>query len=242
MRLTSTLLATAASGVLALAGASSASAATGHACKVNGLGAGCPAALNIPAPSDLIGTDVGAAAVDDFRFSGAANLLTCRDATMKGVLGSAGGPAYPVGGFGPMGQIPGASITGPGGTRCTGGVGAAAATGTVALLDSNGAAPGLVDFQGEWQPNLGTAKLTLRAPVFGIREWVGAALVASCTYRGSAFTGAVTNTAAGRVNFVNQPVTKLAGPAACPVAATITVPFNVRWVAGGAAGPFRISA
>lgn len=242
MRLTSTLLATAAGGLLALGGASSASAATGHACKVNGLAAGCPAALNIPAGSDLIGTDVGPAAVDDFRFNGPGNVLTCRDATIKGVLNSAGGPAYPVGGFGPVGQVPGASITGPGGTRCTGAIPGAATTGTVTLLDSNGAAPGLVNFQGEWLPNLNSARLTLRAPVFGIREWVGAALVASCTYRGGAFNGVVTNNAAGRVNFINQPVTKLAGPAVCPAAATITVPFNVRWVSGGAAGPFRISA
>lgn len=230
----------AASATLATAG--SAAAATGHACTVNGLAAGCPAALNIPAGSDLIATDVGVAAADDFVFLGPGNLLRCRDATAKGVLTSAGGPAYPIGGAGPKGYVPGASITGPTGTRCTGGIPGAATTGTVTLLDGNGAAPGLVDFTGTWLPNLGTAQLTLRAPIFGIREFVGAALIATCTYRGTAFTGSVTNNAAGRVNFTSQPVTKLAGPAVCPVNATITVPFNVRWAAGGVVGPFRISA
>lgn len=242
MHRTSTVLATLVAASAALGAAGSAQAATGHACKVNGLAAGCPAALNIPAPSDLIATDVGVAAADDFVFNGPGNLLRCRDATAKGILTSAGGPAYPVGGAGPKGYVPGASITGPAGTRCIGGIPGAATTGTVTLLDGNGAAPGLVDFTGTWLPASGQAQLTLRAPVFGIREWVGPALIASCTYRGGAFNGHVANNALGRVNFTAQPVTKLAGPAVCPPAATITVPFNVRWAAGGAAGPFRISA
>lgn len=222
--------------------ASPASAATGHACKVNGLAAGCPAAVAVPAPSDLIGTDVGAAAVDDFRFVGPANSMRCSDATIKGILLSAGGPAFPIGGAGPKGYSPGANFAGPGGTRCVGAVGAAAVTGYVTLIDGNGPATGLVDVQGEWLPANNQARLTLRAPLFAIREYVGAALVASCTYRGGAFTGTVTNNVLGRVNFVAQPVTKVVGPAACPPAATISVPFNVRWAAGGSAGPFRISA
>lgn len=242
MRLKSTLITAAAATAATFAFAGPAVAATGHGCQINGLGGGCPAALAIPAPSDLIGTDVGVAAIDDFRFVGAGNSLRCRDATIKGILLSAGGPAFPIGGGGPKGYSPGASFSGPAGTRCTGLVGAAAATGYVTLIDGNGAATGLVDFQGEWLPTAAAARLTLRAPLFAIREYVGAALVASCTYRGGAFAGTVTNNAAGRVNFVAQPVTKLAGPAACPAAATISVPFNVRWAVGGAAGPFRISA
>ncbi|MBJ7469975.1 MAG: hypothetical protein JHD16_01675 [Solirubrobacteraceae bacterium] len=242
MHLKTILLAAALSATTALAGASTAQAATGHGCQVNGMAAGCPAALAIPAPSDLIGTDVGAAAVDDLRFVAAGNFLRCRDTTIKGILTSAGGPAYPVGGTGPLGYSPGASFTGPGGTRCTGSLGAAAVTATVTLIDGNGALPGLVDVQGEWVPFANSARLTLRAPVFAIRQYVGAALVASCTYRGGAFTGAVTNNALGRVTFGAQPVNRVAGPAACPAAATISVPFNVRWAAGGFSGPFRISA
>ncbi len=242
MHLKSTLIAAAAAVTTTFALAGPAEAATGHGCQISGLAGGCPAALAIPAPSDLIGVDAGPAAVDDFRFVGAGNTLRCTDATIKGILTSAGGPAFPIGGGGPKGYSPGASFTGPAGTRCTGMLGAAASTGLVTLIDGNGAAPGLVDFQGEWLPAVGQARLTLRAPVFAIREYVGAALVASCTYRGGAFAGVVANLASGRVTFTAQAVTKLAGPAICPAAATVSVPFNVRWVAGGAAGPFRISA
>ncbi len=242
MRIKSVLIATALAASASAAGASSASAATGHACKVNGLAAGCPAALTIPAPSDLIATDVGPAAADDFRFLGPGNSVRCRDATHKGILTSSGGPVYPVGGAGPKGYIPAASITGPAGTPCIGAIPGAAITATVTLLDGNGASPGLVDVQGDWLAGLLQARLTLRAPVFGIREFVGGALVASCVYRGGAFTGVVTNAASGRVNYTAQPVNKLAGPAICPAAGTISVPFNVRWAAGGLAGPFRVSA
>lgn len=224
-----------------LAGAGSATAATGHACKINGGAAGCPAALNIAAGSDLIATDVGVAAADDFVFSGPGNLVRCRDATAKGILTSAGGPAFPIGGGGPAGFVTGASITGPVGAPCAAVVGGGAATASVTLIDSNGAAPGLVSLHGDWIAGGVLPRLVLRAPTFVIREQTAAGII-SCTYRGGAFTGAVTNNALGRVNFVAQPVNKFAGPAACPPAATISVPFNVRWSFGGVAGPLRISA
>ncbi len=242
MHLKSTLISAALAASAALAFAAPASAATGHACRINGVAAGCPAAFAIPTPSDVIGTDVGLAAADDFQFLGAGNFLRCRDATIKGILTNAGGPAFPIGGVGPLGFVTGASFTGPLGTRCVGAAGGAAVTGTVDLVDSNGAAPGLVDFQGTWVPAANQARLTLRAPVFVIREFVGAAFLATCTYRGAAFVGGVTNNAVGRVNFVAQPVNKLAGPAVCPAAAAISVPFNVRWATPAATGPFRISA
>lgn len=239
-RFTTTLIATAAAAAT-LAGASTASAATGHGCTINGGAAGCPAALNIPAGSDLIGTDVGLAVADDFAFAGAGNTVRCRDATIKGVLTSAGGPAYPIGGGGPKGYSPGASFTGPAGAPCSAVVGGGAATASVALIDGNGANPGLVDLLGEWVPGANTARLLLRAPQFRITETTAAGVI-SCIYRGSTFAGAVTNNALGRVTFSAQPVTKLVGPAACPAAATISVPFNLRWAFAGSAGPFRISA
>lgn len=224
----------------ALAAASGAAAATGHACQVNGAAAGCAAALNIPIGADLVATDPSIAAADDFVFAGPGNTMRCRDATAKGILTSAGGPAYPVGGGGPKGYLAGASITGPAGSACNGSVGGAPATGAVMLADGNGAAPGVVDALGDWASPT-SVRLTLRAPVFVLRELTAAGWI-SCTYRGTAFTGAVANDALGRVSFVGQPVSKLAGPAPCPAAATISVPFNVRWQLGGGVGPFRISA
>jgi hypothetical protein len=240
MRRSILLLTTAAAALTATTG--SASAAVGHACQVNGAAGGCPAALNIPVGADLIGTDAGPGGADDFQFVGPGNVMRCSFATIKGVLTDAGGPAYPIGGAGPKGFSTGASLTGPGGTACNGVVGGAAASGSVTLLESNGAAPGLVDMQGTWVPGANAARLTLRAPIFRLREWRSTTTIAECTYRGGSFTGAVTNNALGRVSFVAQPVVKLAGPAICPPNATITVPFHVRWALGIGSGPLRISA
>jgi hypothetical protein len=227
----------------ALSATGTAQAANGHGCRINGLAAGCPAGFAIPAGSDLIGTDGGLAAADDFVFAGPGNAVRCRDATFKAILTSAGGPAFPIGGLGPGGYVTGASITGPFGARCAGVVGGAAAPASVSLLDGNGAAPGLVDFRGDWIGGFVPPRLALRAPVFLLRELLPTGAVISCTYRGGAFTAAVTNSPAGRVIFGAQPVNKLAGPALCPPVATISVPFNVRWALGGvASGPFRISA
>lgn len=237
-----TATAAAIAATVTLAGAASANASTGHGCQFNGAAAGCPAAANIPAGSDLIFTDPSIAAADDFQFVGAANAVRCRDATAKGVLTSAGGPAYPIGGTGPTGYIPGASITGPLGTACSATIGGIGSTGSVTLLDSNGALPGLVNFQGDWTGAGALPKLVLRAPVFLVREILPTGAPIDCKYRGEAFTAAVTNSALGLVKFVGQPVVKLSGPAPCPTTATISVPFNVRWAFGGGTGPFRISA
>ena len=242
MHLKSTLLATAIAASTTLAATGSASAATGHACKVNGGAAGCPAGLSIAAGSDLIGTDPSALVADDFVFAGAGNTVRCSFATIKGILKDDGGPAFPIGGHGPLGYSPGASFSGPVGANCSAVVGGAGVSATATLIDGNGANPGLVDFQGEWIPGANAPRITLRAPVFVIREFTATAAIANCSYRGGAFIGTVTNNAFGRVNFVAQPVAKLAGPAACPAAATISVPFNVRWAFGGGTGPFRISA
>lgn len=209
-----------------LAAAGQAQAATGHACTVNGGAAGCASGSAVANGTALSANDVGSAAADDFLFTGGANNLRCTRAQGAGTLTSNGGLAFPVGGTGPSGNLSSLTLdNGSAATKCTGVLAGTPVTGTVLVNDSNGATAGLVNVQGDW--NAGAPTLTLQNLSVTATLYVGSSVFATCSYTSAAFTGSVSNNAAGRVTFTNQPLSKSSGSTACPLSGTASVPVNL---------------
>lgn len=226
MSLKSSLLVALVSTGTLLAATGQAQAATGHACTVNGGAAGCASGSAVANGTALSANDVGAAAADDFVFVGGANNLRCTRAQGAGTLTSNGGGVFPVGGTGPAGNLSSLTLdNGSAATKCTGVLAGTAVTGTVAVNDSNGATAGLVNVQGDW--NAGSPTLTLQNLSVTATLYVGASVFATCSYTSAAFTGSVSNNAAGRVTFTSQPLTKSGGSAVCPTSGTGSVPVNL---------------
>lgn len=226
MSLKSSLLVALVSTGALLAATGQAQAATGHACTVNGGAAGCASGSAVANGTALSANDVGSAAADDFFFAGGTSNLRCTRALGAGTLTSNGGATFPVGGTGPAGYLSSLTLdNGSAATKCTGLLSGTAVTGTVTVNDSNGASAGLVNVLGNW--NAGSPTLTLQNLNVTANLYVGVTVIATCTYTSAAFTGAVSNNAAGRVSFTGQGLTKVSGPASCPVSGTASVPVNL---------------
>lgn len=213
-------------------------AATGHACTVNGGAAGCASGSTVSGGSALTFNDVGSAAADDFTLSAGSFNARCTRVLGTASLVNDGGAAYPLGGAGASVALTSLTLdNGTPFTKCTGVLAGTSVTYVITLQDSNGSGvPGLADGTTDW--NAGAPRLTFHNVDLKLDMYVGSTVAWKCSFRVASLSGAVTNNAAGRVNFTGQPFVKTGGMSYCPTSGTISFPVNL--VRTG--GSFYVSA